>query len=133
MSLPQIDDAFIFSRTWPGPGSGTSTSTCCTVLSPGRTTPFMIAMRAPPPVADAGLPARRDQPRIPQVVVLGLAHGQLLRLLHGGHHLRRRLLLLARTSLLFGGEVGHRRHRAVVMDGAECAQQVRSEVAEVLD
>jgi len=47
MSLPQIDDAFIFSRTRPGPGSGTSTRMCLTLLSPGRTTPLMVGMTLP--------------------------------------------------------------------------------------
>jgi hypothetical protein len=40
-SLPQIDDAVIRSRTCPGPGSGTSTRTCCTVLLPGNRTPLI--------------------------------------------------------------------------------------------
>src|SRR4051794_213693 len=44
MSLPQIDEAFICSSTCPYAGSGTSTSTCLTVLSPGRTTPFIVDM-----------------------------------------------------------------------------------------
>src|SRR6266568_214284 len=60
MSLPQIDEAFIWSSTWPCPGSGTSTVTCWAVLSPGRTTPFMVGM---------GLRRDRDPVRWPAALI----------------------------------------------------------------
>ena len=44
MSLPQIDDAFILTSTWPWPGSGIGYSLNSTVLLPGRTTPGMVAV-----------------------------------------------------------------------------------------
>src|SRR3954447_12739516 len=48
MSLPQIDDAFIRRSTWPGPGSGTSSSTVSTVRPPGSRTPLILATRHRP-------------------------------------------------------------------------------------
>jgi hypothetical protein len=43
MSLPQMDEAFIRTRTWPWPGSGIGYSLNSTVLLPGKTTPGMDA------------------------------------------------------------------------------------------
>src|SRR3954452_21498001 len=42
MSLPQIDEAFILTRTCPWPGSGIGYSLNSTVLFPGRITPGMV-------------------------------------------------------------------------------------------
>jgi hypothetical protein len=43
ISVHQLVQPFL-SRISRRPGSGTSTSTCLTVLSPGRTTPLIVAM-----------------------------------------------------------------------------------------
>src|SRR5947209_4775263 len=43
MSLPQMDDAFIRTRTCPWLGSGTGDSRNSTVLLPGKITPAMLA------------------------------------------------------------------------------------------
>src|SRR4051812_35050188 len=44
MSLPQIDDAFIRTKTCPWPGSGMGDSRNSTVLLPGKITPSMVAV-----------------------------------------------------------------------------------------
>src|SRR4051794_13685575 len=44
MSLPQIEDAFIRTRTCPWPGSGMGYSRNSTVLLPGKITPVMVAV-----------------------------------------------------------------------------------------
>src|SRR3954470_13331748 len=41
MSDPQMVDAFIASRTWPGPGSGSGRSRISVLELPGRKTPRM--------------------------------------------------------------------------------------------
>src|ERR671927_346283 len=62
MSLPQIDEAFIRSSTCPCPGVGTSTSTCSTVLSPGRRTPVITVMCSPPSSrVSSGQEVRRER------------------------------------------------------------------------
>src|ERR1700722_8304265 len=43
MSLPQMELAFIFTRTWREPGLGTGNCLNSTVLLPGKTTPVMVA------------------------------------------------------------------------------------------
>src|SRR5215208_2534743 len=46
-SLPQRPDAFIWTSTWPGPGSGRSNSLISTRSWPGRITPCIIAPSSP--------------------------------------------------------------------------------------
>src|SRR4051795_8783209 len=61
MSDPQMVEAFMASRTWPGPGSGSGRSRISVVELPGRKTPRMPGPRLLCSLADEG---GRSDPRI---------------------------------------------------------------------
>src|SRR3954451_7367007 len=113
MSLPQIEDAFIASSTWPGPGSGTSSRMCRTVLAPGRVTPFMTGTSWPEPSEGGRLRTRSRPPPLGGATLLDRTHGQPLDQLvlsgepgdqHRQRHDERRRAQLGQEQALAGDE-----------------------------